>query len=950
MSSTASLLWRFVLVVIAGHAISFADDPPLHLLVDQRLAPVSGIDAPQCSDAEFLRRVSLDLIGMPPGPDEARTFINDTAPDKRERLIDRLLASVHYPRHMASALDLMLMERRANTHVSADEWQAWLVKSVRDNKPWNVLARELLSADGEDPATRPAARFMLDRAAESHLLTRDIGRVFFGRDLQCAQCHDHPNIEDYAQEDYYGLQAFVVRASLFQPDKNKPAVIAETATGEASFKSVFTDRAGMSGPRVPDGQELLSVSFIPGEQYKVAPAKNVRSIPQESRILKLADVVTANPTEAFNRNIANRLWAHMLGRGIVEPVDLHHSANPPSNPKLLSVLAESFAESDYNVKNFLREIALSETYQRSATIPATLPSLDDLNAQIEQLKADAGKSRDQSYEVEAETEKLVTAVDAAFADLQPLEEAIDKTGKAVTEAIKVRDAAKAKVDARQKAVANQQSIQQLLTEAHVNAKAAAEAIKDDKELAALTATILRKSEAAQAALEKLQAAEQAEAKSLADSESALVASQTTARDAISAATPAKERLRDLRNQLVAKRQLAADHREQAAIAESKSEYLSTLATYQQQSQRIGDLSRQIPELEQSLAASQAKVPELQTAMTMAVKQLEDAQAQFKQSQEELAQATTQLNDTQETHGILQASLTKLDEARTRLSQEEELQLAHDRIAAKLSQLASDIKAMQETVTKNQQQQVEAQKLVMTREAEHKASQQKVAEQEKAVAGLEAQVKSQTNQLAETHTKAAESWGQIVASSATLGNTAQIAALTPEQLGWSVLIATGQHQRQLATQESKLNKEKPLSDEDKQDPNKVAARATEITEAATAASQKSVENFVTLFGAGSGQPQGDFFATAEQALFFANGSELSSWLSPASGNLTDRLRQLEDPAAIADELYVSVLCRNPTPDEIQEIQSYLAERHDAKDQAVQELAWALITSAEFRFQY
>ena len=88
---------------------------------------------------------------MPPTADEARAFLADTATDKREQLVERLLASPHYARHLASALDLMLMERRANTHVTADEWQAWLLKSVRENKPWNVLVREILLADGDDP-------------------------------------------------------------------------------------------------------------------------------------------------------------------------------------------------------------------------------------------------------------------------------------------------------------------------------------------------------------------------------------------------------------------------------------------------------------------------------------------------------------------------------------------------------------------------------------------------------------------------------------------------------------------------------------------------------------------------------------------------------------------------------------------------------------------------------
>ena len=124
----------------------------------------------ELADAEFLRRVSLDLIGMPPTADEARVFLADPDTGKREKLVDRLLASPQHSRHLAATLDVMLMERRPNTHVSQDEWMAWLIGSVRANKPWNVLLKELLAADGEPGAARPSARFLLDRGAENAII------------------------------------------------------------------------------------------------------------------------------------------------------------------------------------------------------------------------------------------------------------------------------------------------------------------------------------------------------------------------------------------------------------------------------------------------------------------------------------------------------------------------------------------------------------------------------------------------------------------------------------------------------------------------------------------------------------------------------------------------------------------------------------------------------------
>ena len=154
MQASAALRRLIFIGVVASASNVFAQTEPLHSLVDKLLIPVTGVAPAIASDAEFMRRASLDLIGMPPTADEARAFLADTSANKRTQLIDRLFASPHFVRHLTEALDVMLMERRPNTNVTADEWQAWLVKSVRENKPWNVLAKEILLADGADPAMR----------------------------------------------------------------------------------------------------------------------------------------------------------------------------------------------------------------------------------------------------------------------------------------------------------------------------------------------------------------------------------------------------------------------------------------------------------------------------------------------------------------------------------------------------------------------------------------------------------------------------------------------------------------------------------------------------------------------------------------------------------------------------------------------------------------------------
>ena len=306
---TMRINMRCQIVLLLGVAVHFtslaAQETPLHVRIDEQWAASRLVPPETCSDAEFLRRVSLDLTGMPPTADQTRAFLDDANPDKRITLVDNLLASVHYDRHQASMLDLMLMERRANTHIAADAWHAWLLAAVRTNKPWNILVRELLLADGVDPAARPAARFLLDRGVEPHLLTRDIGRIFFGRDLQCAQCHDHPLVDDYLQADYHGLLACISpsHAQVIKVGEANQTIIGEKAGSELAFESVFLKNPHRTGPRLPGGVALAEPVLLPGEEYTIAPADNVKGVPVVSRRERLAMLATDGSNQAFNQNI-----------------------------------------------------------------------------------------------------------------------------------------------------------------------------------------------------------------------------------------------------------------------------------------------------------------------------------------------------------------------------------------------------------------------------------------------------------------------------------------------------------------------------------------------------------------------------------------------------------------------------------------------------------------------
>jgi hypothetical protein len=345
---------------------------PLHRKIDRTIeAKIVGDAAAPSTDAEFLRRVCLDLSGMIPTSDDARAFLDDPSPYKRQRMIDRLMASPEYARRMQDVFDVMLMERRGDTHVPAAQWRAFLRRAFADNMPYNQLVAEILSADGTDARTRGAAKFYLDRLADPNLLTRDIGRMFLGRDLQCAQCHDHPLIDDYKQAHYYGLFAFLNRTTLFEDDK-KAAMLEEKADGDVTFLSVFKKKVThKTGPRVLDGPAVKEPSVPKGAEYLATPdkEKKVRAIPTFSRRKELAACLTSKVVPEFSRNIVNRLWAILMGRGLVHPVDMHHSENPPSDAELLDLLAREFVAMGYDVKSCLREMALSQAYQRSSEPP-----------------------------------------------------------------------------------------------------------------------------------------------------------------------------------------------------------------------------------------------------------------------------------------------------------------------------------------------------------------------------------------------------------------------------------------------------------------------------------------------------------------------------------------------------------------------------------------------------
>lgn len=930
-----------------GLANAARADEPLHERIDRLIEADPLIPlAPAAGDAEFLRRATLDLVGRIPSVAETRAFTADSSADKRAELIDRLLASPEYARHMSGVFDVALMERRPEKNVPIAEWQKYLYESFAANKPYDQLVREILSADGVDPAARAQARFYLDREGEGNLLTRDVGRIFFGMDLQCAQCHDHPLISDYYQADYQGLYAFFNRSTLFT-DKDKKVFFAEKADGDVSYVSVFdATRKGVALPQLPGGDPVPEPAFNKGEEYVVAPADNVRPVPKYSRRAQLAQQLSAKPNPYFDRAIGNRLWALLMGRGLVDPVDLHHDGNPASHPAVLALVSESFRAMKYDIRALMAELARTRTYARSIDLAAELPSR---GPQLEpQLAAWEGEKSRLTAALEA-AQKVSSDIggelSAARTAAAPVADELAKARTAAAEAKKNAETAATTFAAAQQALPGKQEAAQLVAAANAKTAEAVAKLADDKELADAAVKLKTRAEQLAAEVTKLtQAVAEGPAAVKTTSEALAAAEQ-----ALAAANTRFEPLNARVTELTAKAK-AAD-----AQTRTESTALAAFTSRMDDARSVVDLSRALGSVETARAATNKADAEL-TAARQAIAgmqgEVDRARQAFAAAQQVASAATAATAEAQKqqaerkaTYDAVAEAFAKTQIAQQKLPDSPELVAAVQSLERKAGELAAGLKMADAEVS--------------SREAAAKSAAEQMAAAQSAVDAIAAQLARFVEQAAPMEQAAAGAHQKLAAEIAS-ADTAQrklidrsgarcavavLKPLTPEQLAWSMMQASGVVDRERAAVEAEWTKNHPTPDEAAQ-----AARPREIDRALSEKLNGGVQAFVARFAAAAGQPQQVFAATVDQALFLANGGEVRSWLAPAEGNLTDRVTKLADPQQAAAELYLSVLTRAPSEQETTEVANFLAGRAADRAAAVQELAWALFCSAEFRFNH
>ncbi len=329
----------------AGDVAQLIDEHIARKLAEAKVSP-----GPRASDAEFLRRAYLDLTGVIPTAEKARAFLDSTDPQKREKLIDELLAGENYGKHQADLWIPKLFPRDSgNRFVLREPLVTWLADNFNKNTPWDRFVSDLVTASGSVEDNPAVTFFLANRSVDK--LTDAVTQNFLGVQLQCAQCHNHP-FTGWKQTEYWGMATFFSKVQPQNPKNpnrggdNKTIGVRELPT-KTRLRNFF-----------PDSAKTVPAKFLGGPEPKMAEREPYRPV--------LAKWLTAPENPYFARAMVNRTWAQLFGRGFVNPVDDMHDDAIASHPELLDALTKDFVASGFDLKRLVRGICESQAYQRTS--------------------------------------------------------------------------------------------------------------------------------------------------------------------------------------------------------------------------------------------------------------------------------------------------------------------------------------------------------------------------------------------------------------------------------------------------------------------------------------------------------------------------------------------------------------------------------------------------------
>ena len=316
------------------------------------------------TDATFLRRVTLDLLGRIPTPAEVRSYEASSGADKKARLMDRLLASPGFVRQQVTELDWLLMDGKGGA------FRDYLTRAVKENRAWDTMFREVITPAATNDDTKGSEQFLKIRIKDQDRMADDVSVRFFGVNISCAQCHDHPLVPSWKQDHYFGMKSF------FNRTFENGDFLGERDYGQVSFKPKHGDtkRAALmfiSGEVVnePDTAEPDDAAKK-AEKNLLEECKKKNGPPPTAKYSRRAQLVEAALKQGgngfFARAIVNQVWARFFGNGLVMPVDQMHGQNKPSHPELLAWLARDLAQRDYDLRGLIRGLVLSDAYARGS--------------------------------------------------------------------------------------------------------------------------------------------------------------------------------------------------------------------------------------------------------------------------------------------------------------------------------------------------------------------------------------------------------------------------------------------------------------------------------------------------------------------------------------------------------------------------------------------------------
>ena len=382
----ASVLTALTLAPILSAGEMLPASKPIEEVIDHyvnaRLAADGITPAAQADDATLIRRLTLDLCGRIPTMAETRGYVDSKDPAKRVKLVDRLMASPSFVRQQATEFDVMLMQGASGSI------RPYLQVALSENRSWDRIFRDLmLPADAalsagkgkKNSGNGSAADFLHSRISDVDKLTTEVSVVFFGVNVSCARCHDHPLVPDWKQDHFFGMKSFFARTidvGGFLGERDAGLVKFQTTKGQTKeARMMFLTGQVVDAP----GMKEISKEEEKKEKEAIERAKKSKTPPAPPKFSarqKLVEIaLRAENRDFFAKSIVNRLWARFYGYGLVNPVDQMHSENPPSHPELMQWLARDTAEHGYDLRRLIRGLVLSKTYSRSSRwdAPGDLP-------------------------------------------------------------------------------------------------------------------------------------------------------------------------------------------------------------------------------------------------------------------------------------------------------------------------------------------------------------------------------------------------------------------------------------------------------------------------------------------------------------------------------------------------------------------------------------------------